>query len=72
MRRPYAQSAPVAAVGRYTMRHGGGGHQYAAPVPEWFIRGDRYAPGDPRWKLDIAKGLVSRDEAIAKGWIREA
>ncbi|MGU3449702.1 hypothetical protein [Methylobacterium sp. 391_Methyba4] len=66
------QSAPVAQVGSYQISRYGSSAPRIPEPPDWFVRGDRYAPGDPRWKLDIAKGLVSRDEAIAKGWIREA
>lgn len=68
--------APVGAIGRYSVSkfagEGTANSLARAPAPDWYARGDRYAPGDPRWGLDIAKGLISRDEAIANGWIKEA
>lgn len=37
------------------------------PPPAWFARGDRYPPGDPRWRFDVEKELVTREFAMAEG-----
>lgn len=47
---------PVAQVG--TFRVARGGNHYSSPIenaaaPDWYKRGDKYPPGDPRWNMDL-------------------
>ena len=62
---------PVAAIGNYSFSRFGGtqGFVLPAPVPQWHRDGFRYPPDDPRYRLDIEKGLITAADALQRGWI---
>jgi len=44
---------PTGASGHYTLSYGRP-DRHNSDAPDWYARGDRYPPGDPRWKLEKA------------------
>ena len=65
------RETPVAAVGTYSFDRFGGtqGFGHPAEVPQWHRDGFRYPPDDPRYRLDIEKGLITAADALQRGWI---